>query len=253
MWRLIVKKLKNNTDRLSGNESLLVRLLGLGVLALACSLAIAQDTGRIELNFGMLNTDGMVEQDVFMANPTNANQVRRIPVSQVASHMNTALYSSAVEPPYEPMKTAPTETYPMGAMLSLTLGDWLKATGSGSYVCKGLKATLKASFRNLVPDGVYTMWNFIDLDPPTDPYQGLLMPVGKRDGSQAIFKADAKGNASFDQVVEPCPQLSDTQSMAGLAIAWHSDGKTYGFTPGGLGVVSHAQLMAVFPRAGKMP
>jgi len=248
-----VKNLKNNTDGLPGIESLLVRLLGFGVFALAYSLASAQDMGRIELTFGMLNTDGMVEQDVFMKNTANASQVRRIPVTQVASHMDTTLYGSAVEPPYEPMKTAPTETYPMGAALSLTLGDWLNAQGSGSYDCNGQKATLKASFRNLVPNGIYTMWNFIDLDPPTDPYQGLLMPVGKRDGSQAIFKADAKGNASFDQVVEPCPQLSDTQSMAGLAIAWHSDGKTYGFTPGGLGVVSHAQLMAVFPRAGKIP
>ena len=248
-----MKKLANNAEGLPASESLLNNLLAFMVFALACGLANAQDTVRIELTFGMLTTDGMVEQDVFMIDPANAGQVRRIPAAQVANHMGTVLYASTVAPPFEPMEAAPTETYPKGEALGFTLGDWLKAKGSGSYACDGHKATIKASFQGLVPNGVYTMWNFIDLDPPTDPWQGLLLPAGKRDGSQSIFKSDAKGNATYEQVVEPCPQLSDTQSLAGLAIAWHNDGKTYGISPGGLGVVSHAQLMTMFPRAGDAP
>jgi len=248
-----MRKLIKNTKGVPGSEGLLTSLLAFGALALACGLANAQDTVRIELAFGMLTTDGMVEQDVFMVDPTNASQVRRIPAAQVTNHMDTLLYASTEEAPFEPMKAAPTETYPKGGSLGFTLGDWLKAKGSGSYACNGNKATIKASFQGLVPNGVYTMWNFIDLDPPAEPWQGLLVPTGKRDGSQSVFSSDAKGNATYDQVVEPCPQLSATQSLAGLAIAWHSDGKTYGISPGGLGVVSHAQLMTMFPRAGDAP
>ncbi len=219
-------------------------LLAIGMLALASASASAH---QIELAFGMFTTDGLVEQDVFIENPANANEVVRIPAAEVASHRDAELYAAAEEPPFEPMKAEPTESYPKGEALGLTLSDWLKATGSGSYACDGQKGTIKASFQNLVPDGIYTMWNFIDADPPTDPWQGLVLPAGNRDGSQTVFKADAEGNATYEAVVEPCLQLSGTQSLAGLAIAWHSDGETYGFSPGGLGVVSHAQLMTVLP------
>jgi len=234
---------------------LLMKIFTIGLLGCLTILpqASAHNKGQIELIYGMFNTDGMVEQDVFIQNPANSNEVLRIPVAKVANHMNAALYGSAEEPPFEPMKAELTESYPKGAALDLTLRDWLKAKGSGSYACNGKKATLKASFQNLVPNGVYTMWNFIDLDPPSAPWQGVMVPAGMRDGSQSIFKADAEGNATYDQVVEPCPQLSGTQSLAGLAIAWHSDGKTYGFSPGGLGVVAHAQLMTIFPPAGGTP
>lgn len=230
-----------------------VYLVLVGMCASITAYATAQDVTPIELTFGTLTGDGMVEQDVFVANPLNANEVIRIPAAQAESHMEAMLFASAEAPPFEPMNLEPTGSYQKGSALGFTLGDWLKATGSGSYTCDGQKATIKASFQNLVPNGVYTMWNFIGAEPPTDPWQELVWPLGKRDGSQAVFNADAQGNAAFEQVVEPCLQLSGTQSLAGLAIAWHSDGKTYGFSPGGLGVVSHAQLMSILPHAGGTP
>jgi len=225
-------------------------LLSIGMLASAGACTTAQNAKPIELTFGTLTGDGMVEQDVFVASPVNANEVIRLPAAQADSHMEAMLFASAEAPPFEPMNLEPTGSYQKGPALRFTLGDWLKATGSGSYSCDGQKATIMASFQNLVPNGVYTMWNFIDADPPTDPWQGLVWPLGERDGSQGIFNADTQGNATFEQVVEPCPQLSATQSLAGLAIAWHSDGQTYGFSPGGLGVVTHAQLMTILPHAG---
>lgn len=38
--------------------------------------------------------------------------------------------------------------------------------------------------------------------------------------------------------------MTGTQTLTGLAAAWHADGKTYGASPGDLGIVSFAQLMA---------
>jgi len=245
---MIVKKFNKKSEWFSCVDSRPVRnLLGIGFLVLASSLANAQDMEKIQLTWSMFVTDGMVEQDVFIESPANKDEVRRILVSEVAKYLDTKIYSAAVAPPFQPMKAEPTETYAKGSALGITLRDWLQAKGSGSYACDGKKATLKASFQGLVPNGVYTMWNFIDLNPPSDPWQGLLVAAGKRDGSQSFITVDAKGNGSYEQVIEPCLQLSGTQSIAGLAIAWHSDGKTYGSSPGGMGVLAHAQLMTLFP------
>lgn len=222
-------------------------LLVFGISACLGLAANANDVKKFELTWGLHVTDGMAEQDVFVEKTTNSKEVRRLPVSQIADYLDKQIFGAAVAPPYQPMILEPTEVYPKGSALGITLRDWLQAKGSGSYACDGKQATIKASFQNLVPNGVYTVWNFIDLYPPVEPWQGLLVPAGKRDGSQASFKADASGNATYNLVVEPCLQLSSTQSLAGLAIAWHSDGKTYGFYPGDLGVVSHAQLMTLFP------
>lgn len=243
-----MRKLNKKLGWLSGGECSFIKyLLILGILGLVSGPTSAQNMEPIQLTWSMFVTDGMVEQDVFVESSTNASEVRRIPVKQVAEYLDSEIYAAAVAPPFEPMKAAPTETYPKGSALGITLRDWLQAKGSGSYSCDGKKATIKANFQRLVPSSVYTMWHFIDLNPPVDPWQGLMMPAGKRDGSQSIFKADANGNATYELVIAPCLQLSGTQSLAGLAIAWHSDGKTYGFTPGGMGVVAHAQLMFLLP------
>ena len=59
-------------------------LLTIVMLALASASASAQNKGQIELTFGMFTTDGMAEQDVFVANPANANEVIRISAARVA-------------------------------------------------------------------------------------------------------------------------------------------------------------------------
>lgn len=222
------------------------------VSSLTTATALAQATDPIKLNFNNFNADGLAEQDVFMENPANQNEVKRIPFSKASGVLDTPLFGTTKEPPFEPMKRELTETYPKGEALGINLGEWLAAKGSGTYQCDGQKATISATFDNLIPDSVYTMWNFIDAAPPTEPYQSLVLPSGNRDGSQSIFQSDANGNGAYEVVIEPCPEMSGTQTAAGLAIAWHSDGKTYGIYTGGLGVLAHAQLMTVFPNAGQV-
>lgn len=218
-------------------------LLTSGALAMMFGGVNAQSA--LELEFVTLTHDGMVEQDVFVEDSGDPNMVRRIPVAEVDQYMDAPLFGTTEELPFEPMKLEPTETYAKGVALNITLQDWLAATGSATYECDGDKATFKASFQNLIPMGVYTMWNFIDAEPPTDPWQTLMWPLGKRDGSQAAFTADADGNGSLEATVEPCPEMSGTQTLAGLATAWHHDGKTYGVSPGELGVVTFTQSMTL--------
>jgi hypothetical protein len=84
--------------------------------------------------------------------------------------------------------------------------------------------------------------------PPTKPFTGTLdLPIGERDGSQSVFTTDSKGQATLDIKFEHCLQLTDTQLASGLAVALHSDGKTYGPEPGGFGKVTHVQLFAMLP------
>ena len=71
-----------------------------------------------------------------------------------------------------------------------------------------------------------------------------MYPLGSRDGSDATFNSDGEGRATFSASFEPCLEMTGTQTFAGLAAAWHPDGKTHGASPGSMGVDSFAQLMA---------
>ena len=84
--------------------------------------------------------------------------------------------------------------------------------------------------------------------PPTQPFTGFLdLPIGNRDGSQSVFTTDADGNANFEVRFETCLQMTERQIAALLAIAYHSDGKTYGVLPGPFGQVTHVQLFTMLP------
>lgn len=196
----------------------------------------------ILLEFASFSEVGMVEQDVFVSDDKGG--VKRIPPANVAEMQDTAIFATTTSPPFEPLNLNPDERYPKGRDLGLTLAEWLGASGKGRYMCDSGRATVEIAFRGLVPNGVYTMWNFIDAEPPTDPWQTILVPLGARDGSQATFHADENGAAAYKAVFEPCLELTATQTVTGLAAAWHVDGKTYGASPGDLGVVTFSQLMA---------
>lgn len=80
----------------------------------------------------------------------------------------------------------------------------------------------------------------------------LNLPLGARDGSQATFKSDEMGRAEYKVSFSPCLQFSGAQFNTLLAIAWHSDNKTYGASPGPLSTVSHVQLLSTpFPNEDK--
>lgn len=196
----------------------------------------------MKLEFGTLTGIGMAEQDVFVAGDNGT--VHRIAAADVEGMMDAPLFGATELPPFEPLNLTPTESYGRGMDLGLTLGEWLGATAEGSYSCENGMASIDIQFGGLVPDAVYTMWNFIDAEPPTEPWQTIMFPLGARDGSEAMFKTDANGHAAYSASFEPCLEMTGTQTLTGLAAAWHADGKTYGASPGDLGIVSFAQLMA---------
>ena len=70
------------------------------------------------------------------------------------------------------------------------------------------------------------------------------------DGSQSFFTAGADGGAGFNLDFSPRLELSGERLMAMLAIAYHSDGNTYGSDPGPFGLGSHVQLSVPLPDKG---
>jgi hypothetical protein len=52
------------------------------------------------------------------------------------------------------------------------------------------------------------------------------------DGAQLVFTAKVDGIVSYTATFAPCLTLGTDMLFSGLAISHHSDGKTYGKTPG---------------------
>lgn len=192
----------------------------------------------------------MPEQDVYIEREAGSGQVYR--VTKGDNDMDAPLYGTAVEVAHDPFDEAALGPYKKGAALGMTLGQWLAQRGTGRYTYKDGVGTLDLEFSNLVPNGVYTMWHGFIALPPTTPFSGTLdLPLGARDGSESVFTADAEGNARFKHSFKPGLQMTDVWTTAMLAIAYHSDGKTYGGSPGEFGRNAHVPLFVMLPkRAG---
>jgi hypothetical protein len=187
---------------------------------------------------------GMNEQDVFIEGDV-PDTVVRITADDVDA--NAPLYASAVFAAHNPVDPADIGPFPRGAELGITQGEWLAGTGHATVTCEGDVGHVSARFERLVPNGVYTLWYFFMAYPPTTPFATYDMPVGDRAGTENIFVADADGSARIDVAVSPCLQLSGRQTLAGLAAAYHSDGKTYGGVAGEFGTVAHLHVFNFLP------
>ncbi|MEM8487334.1 MAG: hypothetical protein AAF564_17410 [Bacteroidota bacterium] len=205
------------------------------------------DDVKLEVAF-MTHLDmDLPEQDIFIEREAGSEDVYR--VTKGDHNMNAELYATAVETPHNPFNPAAIGPHKKGAPLGMTLGEWLAHSGTGTYSCNAGVGTIDLKFTGLVPEGVYTMWHAFMAMPPPVPFTGTLdLPLGARDGSESGFTADKKGRARFQHTFEPCLQMSDTWTTSMLAIAYHSDGKTYGGSPGAFGLNSHVPLFVMLPQ-----
>ena len=193
---------------------------------------------------------GLIEQDVFVEKEANSGQVFRVLPGEEDAFMNTPVYGTAQIQKHNPFNAELAGPYQKGKALDMTLADWLKAEGTAAYSCEDGWGNLTATFKNLVPNATYTMWHFFMAKGDTQPFVGTLdIPVGARDGSETEFTTDKEGNASINVRFETCLQLGQIQLASGLAVAWHSDGKTYKSDPGPFGQGTHVQLFAMLPDA----
>lgn len=191
---------------------------------------------------------GLIEQDVYVEKQPGSGKVFRVLPEEREKYLDAQVYTVANAVHHDPFDVNGSGPYPKGESMGMTLREWLGGSGTATYSCDEGWGALNATFENLVPNATYTLWHFFMPKPPTKPFTGTLdLPIGERDGSQSVFTTDANGKATLDIKFEHCLQLTDRQLASGLAIALHSDGKTYGPEPGGFGKATHVQLFTMLP------
>jgi hypothetical protein len=197
---------------------------------------------------------GWPEQDVFveLGNGDGVVRVEKEAAKDPAS-LAKMVYAAAVPVPRDPYKVGPNPLGPFakGPALGFTLGQWLAATAKGTYTVEGGQADVTVEAQRLVPNGVYSVWcsratlrpNFALAD----------APCGAADGSQNTFRADAAGNGAFRVKTHALP-VSTQETLTVILLAYHSDGKTHGGTPGSFGHETHVQLFTIVPGIyGELP
>jgi hypothetical protein len=228
--------------------------LTLALLAfISLSSNVLADDGAIALQFVNHLQAGLPEQDVFVEKVGGSSEVFRLLDAEKDSYLNAPLYATATTTAHNPFEglTNPAANGPFqkGSALNVTLGEWLAATGTGSYQCVDGQGEVTLEFTGLMPNGIYTLWYVFSPTPPTTPFMSLDLPFGARDGSQSLVSVNADGTASYQASVTPCLQPSGEQAATLIALAYHSDGKTHGSLPGDFGLNSHIQLMGMLPAA----
>ncbi len=161
------------------------------------------------------------------------------------ANLAKTVYAAVVPVSHDIFKVGPNPLGPFdkGKSLGFTLGQWLAAGGIGIYSVDN-DAQLELSFKNLVPNGVYTVWCSRLTFPPEPNI--VDKPCGAEDGSQNSFASDEKGAGSFSLKLMPL-EASTEETASVIALAYHSDGKTYGASPGDFGLNSHVQLFFMLP------
>ncbi len=206
----------------------------------------------VELTFKNHLQKNRVEQHVYVEREAGSGQVYRVTPVDQHRYLNAPANGTDEVVANAPFNHGAVGPYQRGKALGFTLGDWLAATGTARYRCDGDDGKVEATFDKLVPDGVYSLWYGIEPRPPLDPFKVLPMPLGARDGTQSSFGANAKGHAEYTVTFSPCLQLSGRQVNTYLAIVWHSDGKTYGASPGPFSTAAHVQIFTEpFPIEGR--
>ncbi|MBI2651839.1 hypothetical protein HYX00_00090 [Candidatus Woesearchaeota archaeon] len=175
-------------------------------------------------------------------------KVIRIEGEQAKDPANLAkqVYATVTPTQHDPFKVGlnPLGPYDKGKSLGFTLQQWLAASGIGIYSVDGENAEMDLSLKNLVPNGIYTVWCSRLTFPPNPSI--VDKPCGAEDGSQNSFKSDEKGNGQFSLKLKTLePSTEETASV--IALAYHSDGKTYGASPGDFGLNSHVQIFFLMP------
>ena len=214
-------------------------------IALLVTPVVAAAGDSVELTFVDHIKAEMIEQDVYVDKMSDG-KVFRVTKDDAGDYSDAQVYRTAAPVEHAPMDASKVGPYQAGAQLDFTLGEWLSATGSATLSCDGENGSLRAEFENLVPNGLYTMWNFF-AGQQLAKFHTYDLPVGAPDGSEAAFTADDKGHAAYAVTFSPCLQGTTPQLMAGLAIAYHSDGMTHGYDPGPMGNKSHVHLFTMIP------
>ncbi len=170
---------------------------------------------------GFLGALGVPEADDRIINIP----LRNVPVNASPNGVRLSLPPQGVLPanPFPPTKSSPND--------EITLGKWLDARGNMTLKCHADgTAAVRIFFRNLIANGIYSMWALWATTPPGAPGPTMVpLPFG---GVPNVFVANKQGRAKFIRKLASCPldTTPDGSQLLFVSTAYHSDGSLYGAT-----------------------
>ncbi len=152
--------------------------------------------------------------------------LRQTPIIVAPNGLRQSVPGPGVLPPnpFPPTRSAPNDP--------ITLGQWLSVKSKMRIRCtdNGL-AHVNAQFRNLIPNGVYSMWAVWLATPPGAPGQTIVpLPFG---GVPNVVVADGRGRLTFQRELTICPfdRTPDGSELMFADLLYHSDGAAFGAVP----------------------
>jgi hypothetical protein len=183
------------------------------------------------------------DEDIVLATYTDANflnavglpdiddRIKNIPLKQVpvinnptGSRGQLPALGNVPGNAFPPTKSDPNET--------ITLGDWLEAFGQMKLVCReDGTAKIKLKLRNLIPNGVYSVWGLWNTVPP-GVSGGRIVPLPLGGVPNAIVP-NRWGRVNFSRELASCPKdvTPDGSIMMFIDVAFHSDNNLSGIFP----------------------
>ncbi len=170
--------------------------------------------------------------------PSDASELNKnIPINEVAVIVGGDSHRSQV-PFRQDTVLSPSITNGHSATPT-TLGDWMEAKGTARLTCKrNGTAKFSARFHNLIPNGVYTMWEIWSTENNLGDTAIAAVPLG---GVPNVLAADPHGRAKYSRILSGCPKTEILQNgdvMRFIDVVYHSDGNVSGGVPGLGGTVS---------------
>lgn len=132
----------------------------------------------------------------------------------------------------------------------VTLGEFNEVTGTSKVKCLPQGTQVNLHLKNLIPNGVYTIWSLTFQSPGFDGTLSSFVnltgqgALASNDGSANTFTASASGEGQITRIV-PSGDLSVFGTLASCILTdefevhfvgvYHIDGMTYGAIPGPAG------------------
>lgn len=113
----------------------------------------------------------------------------------------------------------------------ITLGQWARARGRLTFRCNDDGgAQVRIRMRNLIPNGVYSVWGIWKTPLPNGVFVDLPVPFG---GVPNAIVPDSHGRAEFVRDLAFCPsETTENESqLLWVAAAFHSDSNLYAGVP----------------------
>lgn len=204
----------------------------------------AQDTTSETTDLVFVNhlQAGLIEQDVYVQN--EEGQAVRLDNTAPISTLYQPVVGTKAAQSHDPygLFEGVYGPFESGEDLGFTLAEWLQASATGTYTVTGDRALLVITAEDLVPNGVYTVW-CTRLIPPPD-FRFIDLPCGAADSTENVFVASEDGSYTYVLELDPLDPATP-ENIPLVALAYQSDGKTYGERPGDFGMNSHVQIFAM--------